>query len=100
MDKYNVQLLSRALRDLDEIYGYIANHLSEPGTAEKLIDELESSILSLEHLPHRCAERQTGVFANKGYRQMFVKSYTVIYRIDENEKKVTVVTVRYSKSNF
>lgn len=54
MDKYEVKLLSKALRDLDGIYAYIARSLMEPGTAANLIDELEERILSLEHLPYRC----------------------------------------------
>ncbi len=52
--------MSRALRDLDNIYTYIARNLLEPGTAEKLIDTLEEEILSLESMPHRCAERRVG----------------------------------------
>lgn len=100
LDKYEVKLLSKALRDLDGIYAYIANNLLEPDTAAKLMDELEEKILSLESMPYRCAERRSGVYANKGYRQLFVKNYAVIYRIDESEKEVLIVTVRYSKSNF
>lgn len=92
--------MSRALRDLDDIYAYIAKILLEAGTAEKLIDTLEQEILSLESMPYRCAERKTGAYAGKGYRQLFVKNYTVIFRIDEAHKTVIVVTVRYSPSQF
>lgn len=58
LDKYEVRLLGRALQDLDDIYGYIARTLAEPGTATELIDTLESEILSLEYLPYRCPERR------------------------------------------
>ena len=71
-NKYHVKLMSRALRDLDNIYTYIARNLLEPGTAEKFIDTLEDEILSLESMPHRCAERRVGAYAGKGYRQLFV----------------------------
>ena len=99
-NKYRVKLMSRALRDLDNIYTYIAGNLLEPGTAEKLIDTLEEEILSLESMPHRCAERRVGAYAGKGYRQLFVKNYTVVFRIDEEHRNVIVVTVRYSASQF
>ena len=92
--------MSRALRDLDGIYSYTANTFLEPGTAEGMLDTLESAILSLEELPYRCAERKHGLYANKGYRQLFVKNYTVIYRIEEEQKRVMVVAVRYSRSVF
>lgn len=37
MDKYSVKLMSRALRDLDGIYDYIAHTLLEPETALSLV---------------------------------------------------------------
>ena len=99
-DKYTVKLMSRALRDLDGIYAYIAKTLLEPETALKLVDTLEGEILTLDSMPYRCPERQTGAYANKGYRQLLVKNYTVVYRIDEKQKAVIIVTVRYSPSQF
>lgn len=100
LDKYEVRLLNRAMRDLDDIYGYIARTLSEPGTATDLIDTLESEILSLEYLPYRCPQRRTGAYAKGGYRQLVVKNYLVIYRVSEAQKQVTIVTIRYAKSSF
>lgn len=100
MDKYEVRLLNRALQDLDDIYGYIARTLAEPGTATELIDTLESEILSLEYLPYRCPERRSGAYAKDGYRQLMVKNYIVIYRVNEAERQVIVVTVRYARSSF
>ena len=99
-ETYKVKLTSRALRDLDAIYAYIAKTLLEPGTAINLVEEIEREILSLEHFPNRCPLRRTGVYANKGYRQLFVKNYTVIFRVDKAEKTVIIVTVRYSSSQF
>ena len=100
LDKYEVCLMNQALQDLDEIYVYIASNLQEPGVAAELLDALESEILSLEYLPYRCSERRTGSFANSGYRQLMVKNYIVIYRIDEAHKQVLIVTVRYARSSF
>lgn len=100
MGKYQVMLLARARRDLDDIYSYIAHTFLEPGTAEGMLNTLETGIFSLEEMPYRCAERKHGIYANKGYRQLFIKNYTVIYRIDEEAKRVIIVTVRYSRSDF
>lgn len=99
-DRYSVKLTSRALRDLDSIYAYIAKNLLEPGTALKLVDAIERKILTLDSMPNRCPERQVGAYANKGYRQLFVKNYTVVFRVDEVSRTVVVVTVRYSPSQF
>ena len=100
LDKYEVRLMNQALQDLDEIYGYIASNLQEPGVAAELLDALESEILSLEYLPYRCSERRTGSFANSGYRQLMVKNYIIIYRIDDAHKQVLIVTVRYARSSY
>lgn len=99
-NKYTVKLLPRAYRDLDSIYTYIAETLIEPDIAAKLIDSFEEAIFSLESMPQRGALRKTGAYANKGYRQLFVGSFTVIYHVSEARKRVLVVTVRYSKSQF
>ncbi len=100
MDKYTVSLTSRALRDLDDIYVYIAQTLLVPETALGMVDKIEKEILSLEEMPYRFPERKTGAYANKGYRQLFVGNYTVIYRIDEKRRQVIVITIRYSPSQF
>jgi len=61
---------------------------------------LESGNLSLEEQPYRGAERKYGFYAFKGYRQLIVENYIIIYEVLENEKVVAVVTVKYGKSEF
>ena len=100
MDKYRVKVTPRAAHDIDNIYCYIADEFKAIGSAESHADELENAILSLDTMPYRGTERKTGAFANKGYRQLFVKNFTIIYRIDEERKTVIIVTVRYSPSSF
>ena len=100
MEHYEVFLSPKALRDLDAIYAYVAEVLLEQKTAAELIDELENGILSLEQMPYRCAERKVGAYGNRGYRQLFIRNYTVIYRIDEENRHVIVVTVVYSRRDF
>lgn len=99
-NKYAVKLLPRAYRDLDGIYDYIAETLTEPVIASKLVDSLEEAIFSLESMPQRGALRKTGAYANRGYRQLFVGNFTVLYRIEEAKKHALIVTVRYSRSRF
>ena len=95
-----VKLMPKAYRDLDDIEWYIANELEEPTTALNLVDEIENSILGLEVFPQRGSLRKIGRYVGKGYRQIFVKNYTIVYRIDEVTKWVIVVTVRYTPSEF
>ena len=100
MDKYTVKLYARAYRDLDGIYEYIANNLSETMVASNMIDTLEEAIYSLEYLPERGAIRRIGAYANGDYRQLFVKRYIIVYRVLKEKKEVHIVTVRYAPSQF
>lgn len=100
MNKYKVKLMAKAARDLDGIYHYIADEFKEIETAEHMADLLESTILELDEMPYRGAVRKIGAFANKGYRQLFVKNFTIVYRIDEVKKTVIIVAVRYTPSSF
>ncbi len=100
MDKYTVYISPQAYRDIDLIYEYIREEFSSENTAINMIDLIEQAIISLEEIPQRGAERKVGQYAYQGYRQLFVKNYTIIYRIDEDTKAVAVITVRYSHSDF
>lgn len=100
MDEYRVRMTAHARQDLDGIYDYIAVSHRTPDTALSLVERIEKAINSLYHMPYRCPKLRRGVYANRGYRQLLVERYTVIYRVDDEEKQVIVVTVRYSPSNF
>lgn len=100
MNKYVVKLYARAYRDLDGIYTYIAENLSEPDAALNVIDELEKAIFSLEQFPERGSIRRIGAYANGDYRQLFVKNYVIVYRVLKEKKEVHIVIVRYTPSNF
>lgn len=100
MDKYIVKLYSRAYRDLDGIYAYIADNLLEPDTALKMMDDLENMIFSLETFPERGTIRRVGAYANQGYRQLFHKNYTILYHMLKEKKEVHIIKVRYTPSNF
>lgn len=98
--KYTVKLYPRTYRDLDEIYSYIAVNPAETDTAEKMVTALENEIFSLEQFPERGSIRRVGAYANQDYRQLFVKNYTIIYRVHNDKQEVHIVTVRYAPSQF
>lgn len=98
MSSYRVKISPQAYGELDSIYKYIATNLSNPTAAINLVNEIETAILSLDEMPYRGATRKVGIYANTGYRQLFVENYTIVYRIDEVKKLVIIVTVRYTPS--
>ena len=100
MTKYKVYVSPQAYREIDEIYTYIKEELFADKAAMDLVSDLEEAILSLDQSPERGAERIVGKYSYNGYRQLFVKNYIIVYRVDSKKKEVMVITVRYAHSNF
>ncbi|MCI8297409.1 MAG: type II toxin-antitoxin system RelE/ParE family toxin [Lachnospiraceae bacterium] len=100
MDKYKVKINPRAIRELDNIYYYIANERSAPENAKGQVDRIKKGILNLDTFPQSHQQRNEGRYAEKGYRQLLIDHYIVVFRIDEAEKTVYVVTVQYQGRNL
>ena len=100
MDKYKIKINPRAVRDLDSIYKYIANEKLAPENAKGQVDRNKKAILKLDTFPQSRQERNEGRFAGKGYRQLLVDNYIAIFRIDEIEKIVYIVTIQYQGRNL
>ncbi len=99
MDKYKVQINPRAVRELDSIYKYIAAEKLAPENAKGQVSRIKAAILKLSTFPQSHQERNEGKYAGKGYRQLIVDNYIVIFRIDEKSQIVYVVTVQYQGRN-
>ena len=100
MNKYSVELMPRAYRDIEEIYAYIAYEKLSPENAKGQIDRIKEAILGLSTLPDSHQDRITGRYAGKGYKQLIVDNYIAIFRIDEEKMRVLVVTVQYQGRNI
>ena len=100
MDKYSVILYPRAFRDIDDIYAYIALEKMSPENAKGQTDRIWDAIKSLEQLPESHQDRLFGQFAGKGYKQLIVDNYIVIFKIDKEQNRVYIVTVQYQERNI
>lgn len=100
MDKYTVKITPRAIRELGSIYEYIANEKLSPENAKGQVDRIKNAILSLRLFPESHQERNEGRYAGKGFRQLLVDNYIAVFRIDEAEKTVYVVTIQYQGRNI
>ena len=90
----------RAIRELDNIYEYIANEKLAPENAKGQVDRIKKAVLSLDTFPQSHQERNEGRYAGKSYRQLLIDNYIVIFRIDETYKTVYVVTIQYQGRNL
>ena len=100
MDKYEVMLYPKAFRDIDDIYAYIAFEKLSPENAKGQTDRIWDTIRTLEQMLEAHQDRLVGRNAGKGYKQLIIDNYLVIYKMDNISKKVFVVTVQYQGRNI
>ena len=100
MVKYHIKLYPRAYRDMEEIYRYIAIEKQVPENAKAQTDRIWRAIKKLETFPGSHQDRLEGKYAGKGYKQLLVDNYMAIYKIDQTEKTVYVITVQYQRRNM
>ncbi|MCM1192605.1 MAG: type II toxin-antitoxin system RelE/ParE family toxin [Butyrivibrio sp.] len=100
MDKYTVKFYPRAIRELNDIYEYIANEKQAPENAKGQVDRIKEAVLNLHTLPQAHQERNEGRYAGKGYRQLLIDNYIAIFRIEEENNTVYVITIQYQGRNL
>ena len=100
MGKYKVKLYPRAFRDLDDIFAYIALEKLSPENAKGQTDRIVEKLKKLDTFPQAHQERIEGRYAGKGYRQLVIDNYIAIFRVDEQEKNVYVITIQYCGRNL
>ena len=95
MNKYKVQLMKRASRDIEDFYAYIAREKLSPENAKGQTKRIKAAILGLNTFPESHQDRLVGRYAEKGYKQLIIDDYVAIFRINKDKKIVYVVTVQY-----
>lgn len=98
MEKYEIEITKEALRDMEEIYNYIANELLSPDNAIYQYNRIAESILQLDIFPEKFRILESNIEKQKKIRRMPVDNYSVFYVIKEN--RVIVISVLYSASNI
>ncbi len=99
LDKYRVKVNPKAIRELDNIYEYIANEKLVPENAKGQVDRIKNAVLSLDTFLQSHQERNGDRYAGTSYRQLLIDNYIAIFRIDEAHKIVCVLTIQYQEQN-
>ena len=95
-----MMLYPRAYRDIEDIYAYIAMEKLSPDNAKAQTDRIWNALRALEAFPSAHQDRLEGKYAGRGYKQLLIDHYLVLFRIDEKKKTVYVVTVQYQGRNL
>lgn len=83
-NRYKLKYLPVARRDLQDIIDYIAYDLEVPDTAIKMLNTLETEILTLQENPFRGAIHSSKRKYDCQYPKLFVKNYVIFYVILED----------------
>ncbi len=87
---FRVQWAEAAVRDLEELMSYIA--ADSPLNAERILDKLEKRAQTLESTPVRGrVVPELAHFGIRNWRELIVKPFRIIYRIDEDTVNVLAV---------
>lgn len=94
---YIVKITSQAEEQIQEIVNYIAHDLIAPESALRLMDTLEDSFSSLTQFPQRVTLVDEEPWHTNGIHRLPVKNFLVYFWIDEDNMKVQITAVIYSK---
>ncbi len=95
---YQIKYLPVARRDLQDIIDYIAFDLEVPETAIKMLNTLETEILTLQENPFRGSIYLSNRKHDCQYRKLFIKNYVIFYLILEDT--VEIQRVFYHRRNM
>lgn len=96
---YQIEYLPSALRDLTEIATYIGIRLQNPSAADKLAEQIVSTVEQLTVMPYRYPIYYPVKPLKREYRKIVVKNYLVFYWVDEEKHLVTIARVIYGGRN-
>jgi len=100
IEKYKLQVMPRAVVDLENIYEYISNELSAPAAAHILMQKVEAAFMRLRDFPESCPMCQDEILQQKGYRKLVVNNYIALYKVDNYTKAITVMRVVHGRQDY
>ena len=88
---FDVELTHGAEQDIEAITDFVAENGS-PEIADKLLDAILAKVEALEQIPLRGSiPKELAALGIRDYRQLLLKPYRLIYRIDGSKVVVTVI---------
>lgn len=92
MDKYEIMLYPRAYRDIHDIYAYIALEKLSPGNCKRT-DGSDLAGNKKAGTVSKIAPGPSGrPLCGKEYKQLIIEQLYCYFKVDENKKKVFVLT--------
>ena len=90
---YKIIRTDKADEQLREIIFYIAEDSGSIDIALNYLNKIEESICRLEEFPMSGSIPRYSILRKQGYRVLIVERHLVFYKVNENEKIVTIYAV-------
>lgn len=100
LEKYKIQISSRAEQDIYEIYLFIISKNNASVIGKRLIEKIQSAINSLEFFPYRHKRLNSAFQFGVEIRIMPVHKYLIFYYIDKTDRIVYIIRVLYHKRDY
>ena len=97
MNEYEVRVTRQALEQMKEIVHYISNDLMAPDAADNLLDKMKAEITKLSSFPKTHALIDEEPWRTEGVRKIVVKNFLIYYWVDDDNNRVQVIAVIYSR---
>ena len=91
--RYKVIRTDKADEQLREIIFYIADDSGSVDIALKYLDKIEKAIKRLEDFPLSGSVPRYSILRKQGYRVLIAERYLLFYKVNEDEKVVTIYAV-------
>ena len=96
---YRVMRTDKADELIHKIILYVAERFGRETALEKL-DELETALLTLAENPYRGVRPRYSILRRQGYLVLILEKDLVFYKVDENEKTVTIYAVIDQRQDY
>lgn len=98
VDEYQIRITRKAKEDIEDIFQYISQELSEPNISKKFIQNLKKSIFKLRFFPRKFPFIQDVEL--KEIRCMPYKNYYIFYKVIDDVHTVVIIRVGYMHRNW
>ena len=96
---YELVYLPNVYDEIKQIRHYISIELASPIAADKLMQRLSHAFESIRALPYASPIFAPDFGSIITYRKKVVKSYLIVYAVDEDAQTITIVRVIHSRQN-
>lgn len=97
---YETIITESAELDIAEAVRYIAKELQNLSAANRLLDDIETAVVSLEKMPKRNPLVKNVDLASHGFRFLPVHNYLIFYIVSDDKRSATVERFLHSRRDW